>query len=61
MYLPNKTKGVSHGGLASSNKKYLKAKGKNSANSNISQCKNITCKESSKKEPKSFKILSRYN
>jgi hypothetical protein len=49
MYLPNKTMGVSHCGLAISKKKYLKANEKNYGNSNISPCQNITFKIPSKK------------
>jgi hypothetical protein len=49
MYLPNKTRDVSQCGLATSNKKYLKANEKNYENSNISPCKNITFKKPSKK------------
>jgi hypothetical protein len=37
----NKTSGVSHCGLTIYIKKYLKAKKKNSGNSNIEPCKNI--------------------
>jgi hypothetical protein len=40
---------VSHCGLAIYIKKYLKAKKKNYENSNISACKNIIFKKSSKK------------
>jgi hypothetical protein len=45
---PKKTRGVSHSGLAIYIKKYLKAKRKNYGNSNISPCKNIIFKKSSK-------------
>jgi len=47
---------VSHCGLANYIKKYLKEK-KNYGNSNISPCKIIIYKKSSKRNPKSFKIL----
>ncbi len=43
-----KARGVSHSGLAIYIRKYLKAKRKNYGNSNISPCKNIIFKKSSK-------------
>jgi hypothetical protein len=54
----NKTRGVSHYGLAIYIflKSILRQK-KNYGNSNISPCKNIVFKKSSKKHKKSFKIL----
>jgi hypothetical protein len=49
---------VSHHGLAIYMKKASEGKKKNYGNSNISPCKNIIFKKkSSKKKPKSFKIL----
>jgi hypothetical protein len=50
-----------HCGLAIYIKKHLKEKKKNYENSNISPCKNIIFKNSSKKKPKTFKILELYN
>jgi hypothetical protein len=52
---PSVTRGVSHCGLAIYIKNDLKAK--EDGNSNISQCKNIIFKKSSKRNQKSFKIL----
>jgi hypothetical protein len=43
-----KTRGVSHHGLAIHIKKYLKIKTKNYGNLNISPCKNIIFKKSSR-------------
>jgi hypothetical protein len=56
--LPIETRGVSHCGLAIYIKKVciLRQK-KNYENSNISPCKNIIFKKSSKTKPESFKIL----
>jgi hypothetical protein len=51
-----KNKGCVTCDLAIYMKKYLKAK-KNYGNSNISPCKNIIFKKSSKRNQKSFKIL----
>ncbi len=54
------TRGVSHYGLAIYLKSILRQK-KNDGNSNISPCKNIIFKTSSGRNPKSIKILERYN
>jgi hypothetical protein len=51
------TRGVPHCGLAIYIQKYLKAKEEYYENSNISPCNHIISKTSSKRNPKSFKIL----
>jgi hypothetical protein len=48
---------VSHCGLAIYMEKVSEGKRKNYGNSNVSPCRNITFRKSSKKKPKSFKIL----
>jgi hypothetical protein len=48
---------MSHCGLAIYIKNYLKAKKKNYGNSNISQCKNIIFKKSSKRNQNPSEIL----
>jgi len=45
---------MSHSGLAIYIEKYFLSQKKNYENSNISPCKNIIFKKSSKKKPKSF-------
>jgi len=54
-------KGVPHCGLAIYILKGILRQKKNYENSNISPCKNVIFKISSKKKPKSFKILQLNN